>query len=601
MERTPALTEATIRDLARPQSYDRGEDYYERGAVFDVTRRGDLLQAAVEGSQYDPYQVQIELDETGIVGTQCSCPYDHGGICKHRVAVLLTYIRAPDGITQRLSISELVADTDPEELRDLLVDLVERRPELAEWIEARLEAARSEGASDDSRERSPLINQDAIRRRVRTILRSPRGGSPRDPYVAVKADVEELENLLEQAWIAINAGDGETALDVLEPLADELMDEEWLGLSYDDSQGIFELLDELDHALAEALLTTDLSEADRDHWEDQLQTWANEMEGYTNRPPYNVALEAVKHGWDSDPIQQVMQGEISDADLWEEEPPWYAEDVISARLNVLERQDRIEEYLNLATAADLTNAYVTMLVTEGRVEEAIEYGRTNLSSPDEALTLATVLRNHKWPDAALEVARQGLTLDGSGKAELATWLRDWASSVDEDEIALEAAIAAFKVSPSLAAYQATEELAGEDWSAVQADLLEYLSEQATEQWTARQHVEIFLYADQYDEAIDIADRFPNEDVVKPVVKAVWKDRSQWAIDACKTQAEPIIEQGQSQRYRDVVQWLGIAGKAAHSAGRGDAWCAYLEDLVERHSRKYKLVPLLEELFDEFSC
>ena len=64
-----------MHNLARPQSYDRGEDYYKRGAVREVTRRGDLLRAAVEGSQYEPYQVQIELDETGVVDTSCSCPY----------------------------------------------------------------------------------------------------------------------------------------------------------------------------------------------------------------------------------------------------------------------------------------------------------------------------------------------------------------------------------------------------------------------------------------------------------------------------------------------------------------------------------------------
>lgn len=164
MEQAPALTEAAVRGLARPQSYDRGEDYYERGAVREVTRRGSVLRAAVEGSQYEPYQVQIELDETGVADTTCSCPYEHGGICKHRVAVLLTYVRESEEISQRPPVSELVADTDPAELRDVLVDLVERRPELAEWVELRLETARSEHATDDSREQIPDSNGESIRR-----------------------------------------------------------------------------------------------------------------------------------------------------------------------------------------------------------------------------------------------------------------------------------------------------------------------------------------------------------------------------------------------------------------------------------------------------
>lgn len=170
MEQGPTLTEAAVRDLARSQSYDRGEDYYEHGAVREVIRRSSHLRAAVEGSQYEPYQVRIELDETGIVDTACSCPYDHGGICKHRVAVLLTYIRDPDETSQRLSLSELVAETDPEELRDLLVDLVERHPELAEWVETRPETVQSENVVAHSREQRPDINRDSIRRQVRYLL-----------------------------------------------------------------------------------------------------------------------------------------------------------------------------------------------------------------------------------------------------------------------------------------------------------------------------------------------------------------------------------------------------------------------------------------------
>ncbi|WP_254533512.1 SWIM zinc finger family protein [Natrinema gelatinilyticum] len=601
MGREPTLTEAAVRDLARPQSYDRGEDYYEHGAVREVIRRGSHLRAAVEGSQYAPYQVRIELDETGIVDTTCSCPYDHGGICKHRVAVLLTYIRDHDEISQRPLVSELIAETDPEELQDLLVDLVERHPELAEWVETRLETVRSENIADHPCDQRPDINRDSIRRQVQYFLQpSDRHGTrTHDPYAAVETDVEALGEILRQAWAALEGGDDETALNVLEPLADELMDEEWLPLSYDDSQGIFEFFDEVDQALAEALLTADLSESERDDWERRLWTWEQEMGSYTDRPPYSVALEAAQRGWDFEPVQQAMRGNSSDADLWEGDPPWYAEDLIRARLNVLERQDRIDEYLNLAKAADLIDAYVTMLVVDGRIDEAIEYGQHNLRSPNETLTLAKTLRKHDQPEAALEIAQHGLILDGSGKAELAEWLRDRASSMGEQDIALEAAVAAFKASPSLVAYQATEELAGDDWNAVREQLLDALVDRDTNQQVAQQHVDILLYAGRYDEAIAIADHFSDYKVVKPVVEAVWDEHPQWTIDACKEQAEPIIEDGQSQRYRHAVEWLETAGKAADAADELDEWHTYVEELRDEHYRKYKLRPMLEELLEKF--
>jgi uncharacterized Zn finger protein len=323
------------------------------------------------------------------------------------------------------------------------------------------------------------------------------------------------------------------------------------------------------------------------------------MSSYTDRSPYSVALEAVQRGWNFDPIQEAMKPGSSNADLWEGEPPWYAEDVIRAHLNVLERQDRIDEYLNLAAAADLTDAYVTMLVAEGRIDEAIEYGQKNLHSPDDSLTLAKTLRTHDRPQAALEIAQHGLTLDGTGKAELADWLRDRASSMDEHDAALEAAVAAFEAAPTLAAYQATEELAGENWPAVREELLEALADRDTTQRSAQRHVEIFLYAEQYDEAITIADRFPDYTVVEPVADAVFEERPQWTIDACKAQAEPIIEEGDLQQYRHTADWLETAGKAANAAGELDEWRGYIQDLRDDHYRKYKLRPMLDELLEEF--
>ena len=68
---------------------------------------------------------------------------------------------------------------------------------------------------------------------------------------------------------------------------------------------------------------------------------------------------------------------------------------------------------------------------------------------------------------------------------------------------------------------------------------------------ARRHVEIFLYADQCNGAIAIADRFSVYEVVEPIVETVWETHPQWTIDACKARAEPIIGEGQLQPYYAV--------------------------------------------------
>lgn len=130
----------------------------------------------------------------------------------------------------------------------------------------------------------------------------------------------------------------------LYPLTDELIDEEWLALSYDDSRGIFELFDEIDRALAEALLTADLSDTARDDWEERLWIWVREMGNYTHHPPYSVAIEAIQRGWDFKPVQRAMHGDINDVHLWEGDPSWYAEDFDGAAERVLWFETGIHVY-----------------------------------------------------------------------------------------------------------------------------------------------------------------------------------------------------------------------------------------------------------------
>lgn len=605
MEQTPAITEAAVRRLARPQSYDRGETYYEQGAVIDVVQRGDALRADVEGSQYEPYHVRIELDDTGVVETECSCPYDYGGICKHRVAVLLTYIRESETISQRSPVSDLLESLDRDTLHELLVDLLANHPELEDWVERRIETQSVQGSVEDTSEephaRHTPPDPETIRRHVRSIVHPSDPHGAHDPYADVESRVDDLRDLLEEGWVFIDAGDGEEALVFLEAMAEELMGEEWLALSYDDSAAIFEFLDELSAAFTEAILTADPSESVRDDWAARLADWANELASYTPEPPFRAAVEIAEQGWDDESLQAALQGTADEQDLWMDEPPEYADELMTARLNVLEREDRTEEYLNLAKATDQPVRYATKLIEVGHHEEAIEYAVDHLSTPDEALDVAKALREHDHPEGAIRVATNGLSLDGFRNAELAGWLRDLATARNEDETAREAAVTAFKAEPSLATYQAAEEVAGDEWPDIREELLEHLKRRRPGRSTAREHADVFLYEDMIDEAIAIADRSGHYTVVESVVDAVWEERPDWAIDVCKEQAEPIIEEGQSDRYRHAVRWLEKAGKAAQAADALDEWCAYVEEMRDEQYRKYKLRPMLEDLLENFSC
>ena len=79
-----------------PVIYQRGEEYFDLGAVEKLKESGNKWEAVVEGTDY--YQVSVQLDQDNeIITSRCNCPYDHGPICKHQVAVFLAIAAKMNG------------------------------------------------------------------------------------------------------------------------------------------------------------------------------------------------------------------------------------------------------------------------------------------------------------------------------------------------------------------------------------------------------------------------------------------------------------------------------------------------------------------------
>jgi hypothetical protein len=101
--------------------YQRGERYYNRGAVTDIERVDDRLQSTVQGSR--PYTVRVTLKDGQYVDGRCSCP-DDAVPCKHIVAaVLASGDVEPVGNEQ--AIEAVVGSASREELAAFLLDAAE--------------------------------------------------------------------------------------------------------------------------------------------------------------------------------------------------------------------------------------------------------------------------------------------------------------------------------------------------------------------------------------------------------------------------------------------------------------------------------------------
>ena len=125
-------------------------------------RQGLRLWADCYGSQ--TYQVSATLNREGIAECYCSCPYDWGGICKHEVALLLTFIHQQEAFQVIPPLPEMLAAQSRANLIDLIERMIQRYPDILSLVQ--LSAAEAETGSQPlnlslyQRQAQRAFNQD---------------------------------------------------------------------------------------------------------------------------------------------------------------------------------------------------------------------------------------------------------------------------------------------------------------------------------------------------------------------------------------------------------------------------------------------------------
>ncbi|MFQ5857869.1 MAG: SWIM zinc finger domain-containing protein, partial [Anaerolineae bacterium] len=554
-------------------------------AVFDTVRRGDVLIAQVEGSQYTPYHITITLDEAGVLEAECTCPYDWGGVCKHIVAVLLTYIHEAEVFAQRPEPADLLANLKRDDLLGLLTRLLERNPSLLDWVEGELQARQA--TAEEPRQRRTLLDPAPFRRQVQYILGSVDYLDPSEAYWATSGVVRQLDGVRDQALEFLHNGDAESALTIMLVLVEEVA--ESYEMFYDEGE-LADFIDSLSAPIAEAILSADLDSAERQELANQLTGWRNYLDDYGAGEVLDVAVAAAVHGWEAEPMVE-EEDELWEEDAWEIYDDWRFVDLTDVKLNILEWEGRLDEFLDLARQAGRHLRYALKLVDLGRIHEATSHALVTLGRPEESLTLAQRLREEGAIEEALAIGEQGLSLPGHLHT-LGTWFADVAAGLGRRDLALTARLAAFQSIPSLADYETIRDLAGEEWPALRPQLMETLRRSAYTDAL----VDVLLSEGQVDEAIQVAEEHEwNYRLLEKAVDAAIETHPDWVIRVSCRQAESLIDRVQSKYYDVAVRWLAKAKAGYLTHGRGDEWTAYLADLRTRHSRKRALLSRLQGL------
>jgi hypothetical protein len=172
------LTASAIAAQTDPGSFKRGQGYARSGHIFGTVRRRNTLRARCHGSSGGPYLVEATLataDQPKLnnpVSYACNCP--RGGFCKHIVALLLTWVDAPQSFVVRPSVAELLAGKSQEELIALIELLLRDHPDLEDLLD--LPTPISGAVSDDP------VDEAAIRRQIEAAFRDHGGYEDYDRY-----------------------------------------------------------------------------------------------------------------------------------------------------------------------------------------------------------------------------------------------------------------------------------------------------------------------------------------------------------------------------------------------------------------------------------
>jgi len=294
----------------------------------------------------------------------------------------------------------------------------------------------------------------------------------------------------------------------------------------------------------------------------------------------DVILAALNLGWSEEVLDELEDYDYDEAILTE------------AKLNILERQNRIEEYLKLCLEAGEYRRYILKQIEVGEFEKAKEVAWKTLTLASEALMVAMALRDAGHLLDALRLAEKGLDLDGS-KHDLGTWLGPIEEAQGQIDKAIQAYQAAFTSLPSLTLYGILKKLSGMNWGNLKPILMQIL--QASPHMDVL--VDVYLSEEEWDKAISIANKAGewNYSLIEKVANAVIPFRPDWVIQASRKQAEGLIAKTQSKYYAAAARRLAKMKQAYLTAGRKEEWLSYLEGLKSTYSRRPALQAELRKL------
>jgi Uncharacterized conserved protein len=217
-----------------------------------------------------------------------------------------------------------------------------------------------------------------------------------------------------------------------------------------------------------------------------------------------------------------------------------------------------------------------------------------LQDPQKVLELCKMLLERGETRLGFELAAHGLNVGGTyQRAALAEWLRDQAQGQGQSDLARQAAWQALEFHPTVENYTWLKSHLAAEWETARPQAMKILAERSS--YAQDEVIEIYLLEKMYPEAMALVEKHPWSSILRKVIQAVRAEFPDWAFHQCYQQAAQIMDSAKASAYESAIDWLRLGRDILLQAGQLARWQSVLDDLIEKHWRKSKLRPMLEEL------
>ncbi|MFB6355351.1 MAG: hypothetical protein ABEJ65_02415, partial [bacterium] len=428
-------------------------------------------------------------------------------------------------------------------------------------------------------------------KRVHNLLHSLDNMKPSEAYWHVSDVVEDVLDLVEEIQGRLGFGDDSRVLQALEEVVKTYISE-WLVLDGSDGS-TSRAYDHLSRALTEAYLSVDMSESDRARRAEQIEQWQEELEPYGVGRRLEPARTAALFGEDHRALKKAASSTDDSPEL--DMDSFHERTLAEAYRAILQRRGENKKILRLSLATRdpewIAEAYVEL----NKPEKGLDWIRNNLEDPRKARSVFETLWSSGGGDDVLDTAREFVMNSGEKvwSGSLTEWVRDRALEENREKIAREMARYSCITRPSLSNYDMCRKISGEQWPDDRQRILESLRGQVHS--STQGAVDIFLEENEYGQALNQLEATRDFDLIRRVCEESVEACPKRVRDIAREQAEDIMDNGRSQAYHHARDWLRIVKQAHKELGEIDEWNNYHSNLLDKHSRKYKLVPKLEEL------